>query len=124
MNRIDYLDVDGIEKRLGRGWTREMWGGDTVRFLGADRTVIVSYDPDSEPGVGWVHASISYHQEWRNPGYNDLKQLHAAVFPDGHAYQCFVPPAQHINIRSNVLHLFGRLDGAPVLPDFGRMGTI
>lgn len=122
--RIDNLDIKGIGARLGPNWTPEEWGRDTVRFVGPNRTIIVSYDPDSEPGVEWVHASISYWDEWRVPTYSDLKQLHAAVFPTGHAYQAFVPPEQHINIRSNVLHLWGRFDDAPVLPNFGRLGTI
>lgn len=87
--------------------------------------VIVSYDPDSEPGVEWVHASIAYSQQpHRYPTYPDLKRLHYGVFGDGHAYQCFVPTDEHINITANVLHLWGRLDGKPALPNFGWAGTI
>lgn len=123
-SRIDMIDVDGITERLGDGWEPEQWGDDTIRFNGPGRTVIVSYDPESDPDVPWIHASISYHQQWRMPSYSDLKQLYAAVFPGGHAYQAFVPPEEHVNIRSNVLHLWARLDGAPVLPNFGKFGTI
>jgi hypothetical protein len=64
----------------------------------------------------WVHASIAWPD--RMPSYDDLKLLHRAVFGDGWAYQVFAPPADHVNIHSFALHLFGRLDGAPVLPDF------
>jgi hypothetical protein len=52
------------------------------------------------------------------PDYADLKLLHTAVFADGWAYQVFAPPVKHVNIHEHVLHLFGRLDGSPVLPDF------
>jgi len=52
------------------------------------------------------------------PSYNDLAMLHAAVFESGWAYQVFVPPGEHVNLHDFALHLFGRLDGAPVLPDF------
>lgn len=124
MSRRDHIDAERILKELGSGWTLEAFAEDTWRFSGSNRTIIVSFDPDSEPGVDWIHASISYHQPWRMPTYGDLKQLHAVVFGQGHAYQCFVPSAEHVNIRSNVLHLWGRLDGQSVLPDFGRMGTI
>ena len=46
------------------------------------------------------------------------------MFPEGWAYQVFAPPWAHINIHPNALHLWGRLDGANVLPDFGSWGTI
>jgi hypothetical protein len=36
----------------------------------------------------------------------------------------FAPPSEHVNIHDHALHLWGRLDGARVLPDFGRFGTI
>ena len=100
-------------------------GEDAWVFHGpGDMKVIVSYDPDSEPGVEWIHASISYRISTRFPTYNDLKRMHHGIFGDGHAYQVFVPADEHINITANVLHLWGRMDGKPTLPDFGRQGTI
>lgn len=114
-----------IWRSLGQGWSEpEPYGEDSWIIQGLHRRVIVSVDNYSEPGVPWAHASVSYADEWRVPSYSDLKQMHAAVFGDGHAYQCFVPPGEHVNIRANVLHLYGRLDGQPVLPNFGREGTI
>lgn len=67
-------------------------------------------------GHDWVHASIAHPAQ--TPDYHDLKLLHRAVFGTGWAYQVFAPPAQHVNIAEHALHLFGRLDGRPVLPDF------
>jgi hypothetical protein len=52
------------------------------------------------------------------PDYGDLELMHRAVFGDGWAYQVFTSPADHINIHEYCLHLLGRLDGAPALPDF------
>lgn len=72
--------------------------------------------------VDWIHASIS-HREWM-PTYEDLAHLHRVIWPEGHAYQCFVPAPEHINIHARALHLWGRADGARVLPDFGQFGTI
>jgi hypothetical protein len=122
----DMIDVDAIRDRLGKdNWMpAEPLGEDAWTLQGPGRRIIVSVDLDSEPGTEWLHASVAYKDRWRLPSYSDLKQMHAAVFPDGHAYQCFVPPGDHVNITTNVLHLWGRLDGANVLPDFGRFGTI
>ena len=69
-----------------------------------------------QPGVDWVHASIS--NTARMPSYADLKRMHLAVFGNGWAYQVFAPPSDHINLHEYCLHLFGRLDGKSALPDF------
>lgn len=122
----DHLDVKAISSRLGSDWTAKPLGEDgwTFQFVRGGRAIIVTLDTDSDPDNWWIHASIAYKDSWRIPSYSDLKQMHRAVFNSQHAYQCFVPPAEHINITSNVLHLWGRYDGTNVLPDFGRLGTI
>jgi hypothetical protein len=128
--RRNRLDVKSMRRRFGSYWSEpKPWGDDAWWFFGpGGQKVIVSYDPDSEPGTEWIHASISYDTEnqpfTRYPSYADLKRLHHAVFGDGHAYQVFVTSDEHINITANVLHLWGRLDGTPTLPNFGRLGTI
>jgi hypothetical protein len=122
----DVIDAEVIHDRLyGEYWSEpEPYGEDSWVIYGPDRKIIVSVDNYSDPEKPWIHASISYDQDWRIPSYSDMKQMHMAVFGLGHAYQCFVPPGEHINIKGNVLHLFGRLDGKPALPNFGRTGTI
>jgi len=69
-----------------------------------------------DDGNDWVHASIASTDQL--PTYADLKLLHHAVFGDGWAYQVFAPPDDHVNIHEYALHIFGRLDGKPALPDF------
>jgi hypothetical protein len=127
-----------IRRRLGTrtGWeVPEPFGpngwvfDEKVHPLAGDfaRRIIVSADyglDEANPAVCWVHASVSVRDEKLMPTYEDLKLLHHAVWGEGHAYQCFVPSDEHVNIRSNALHLWGRLDGQRVLPDFGRFGTI
>ncbi len=107
-----------IRRRLGRGdWsTPTPYGPDGWYFvhLNGDASVIVSTGDHGD--VEWIHASIARTD--RLPSYEDLKLLHAAVFGDGWAYQVFAPPSDHVNIHEHALHLFGRLDGAAVLPDF------
>lgn len=69
----------------------------------------------------FVHASFATTH--RMPTYDELVQLHRAVF-NGYAYQVFAPPSRHVNIHPFALHLWGRLDGKPCLPEFGSEGTI
>jgi hypothetical protein len=73
----------------------------------------------------WIHASMT--RDNRVPTYEDLCRLHRAVWGEhGYAYQGFYPPATHVNLHEHALHLWGRADGKPVLPDFGAAfgGTI
>ena len=84
-------------------------------------SVIVS-QADYE-AVEWVHASLA--RDDRMPDYADLTVLKDAVFGDRReAYQIFPPADRHISIHDRALHLWGRADGARVLPDFGAEGTI
>ena len=121
------MDALKIRQRLGRtewevprpfgpdGWSID-------RKDGAAR-IIVTLGPTPDPADGaWLHASISRPNG--TPTYDDLVMLHKAVWPNGYAYQCFVPPSQHVNIHPNALHLWGKLDGSRCLPEFGAMGTI
>ena len=77
---------------------------------------------EHEDGIEWLHASITRIKQM--PSYRDLVALHMAVFEDGWAYQLFAPPGDHVNIHDTALHLWGRADGKPALPNFGRYGTI
>lgn len=118
-------EVDGL--RLRRVMGRKIWAvperfgpGWAMRNAVVDGSVIVTIAPDDD-GVEWVHASIAYRH--RLPTYDELCQLHRAVFGDGFAYQQFVPPELHVSIHEHALHLWGRADGKPVLPVMDQ-GTI
>lgn len=114
---------------LRRAFGREKWAvpepfGSGWVMVTKERgsSVIVSvarFEDDQE----WVHASLSHRD--RLPTYEDLVTLHRAVWgEDGYAIQIFAPPRDHVNIHQFALHLWGRLDGSRVWPDFGRYGTI
>lgn len=112
------------------------WRMDTVateRSGRPDGRVIVTQapvapGPDAEDArradlTEWIHASMSWVD--RVPTYDELMLLKAAVWGDGgEAYQVHPPSDRHVNIHPNALHLWGRSDGARVLPDFGRFGMI
>lgn len=74
-------------------------------------------------GAEWLHASIA----WANhmPSYDDLVTLKAAAFGRRRwAYQVFAPAEHHVNLHNYALHLWGRVDGQPVLPNFGALGMV
>lgn len=75
-----------------------------------------------EDGYDWIHASMS--RSGTVPIYDEVKHLHRAVFRDGWAYQVFAPPDEHVNDHEFCLHLWGRLDGTPALPNFAAMGSV
>jgi hypothetical protein len=122
------FDVLEIRRRLGRDrWGPPRFDIGPVMFMRSDgrRSIGVSSAP-FEDGLVWLHASIAAHPgEDEMPTYEDLTELRHAVWgDDGWAFQVFAPPAHHINIRANALHLWGRLDGERTHPDFGWAGTI
>ena len=89
----------------------------------ADKGVrrIIITDAEMPDGVEWRHASIS--RKDKMPTYDDLVLLYEVAYPGGYAYQCFVPPSEHINIHPRALHLWGRADGSRALHDFTEGGT-
>lgn len=93
------------------------FGPDGFRWYIRDGSVIVTQS-DHDDGVEWIHASIAFAD--RDPTYEELTVLHRGVFGRRRwAYQVFAPTARHVNIHEHALHLWGRADGTPVLPDFG-----
>lgn len=105
----------------------EPYGPDGWRMYNRDysRSIIVTVSDFPGWDGEYVHASIATADHETLPTYEDLRLLHQAVFGDtGYAYQIFAPADQHVNIHPTALHLWGRLDGAPVLPEFGQAGTI
>lgn len=116
-----------IRRRLGRhDWhVPDAFGPDGWRFDNKTfprKRIIISVSDLPDDDRTFVHASISRADQI--PDYDDLVLLHQAVWPGGHAYQCFVPPAEHVNIHATALHLWGLQSGERMLPDFGFAGTI
>ena len=116
------IDILHVRRTLGR----KVWGA--PKPYGPDGWTLVRYDgtqsviitcSDALDGLEWVHASIAGIDQV--PSYDDLVLLHEAVWKEkGWAYQPFTPGTEHVNIHNFALHIFGRLDGQPVLPDFTR----
>lgn len=115
-----------IRALLGRDrWHPPIPWGNGWRFDGhsPETRLIVTVDEWVPGDYHWIHASISHPREL--PTYEEIKHVHAAVFGTGWAYMPFAPPSQHVNYHEFCLHLWGREDGANVLPDFTHgLGSI
>lgn len=106
-----------IRRTLGRAaWLAPIPWGLGWAFKHRDGIGSIVVTPAIYDDQTWIHASIAWNAEM--PSYEDLKLLHRAVYGDGWAYQVFAPPSDHVNIHNFALHLFGRADGKPALPDF------
>jgi hypothetical protein len=121
------MNVDALRLRrvMGRDdWLPpHPWGPDGWSMTARDHQASVIVSCADHGGVEWVHASIAHTSAL--PTYDDLTRLRTAVWgATGWAYQVFAPPSSHVNIHEHALHLWGRLDGHRVLPDFGAAGTI
>lgn len=119
-------DLDTVRATLKEGypayWRAIRFGPSGWALTAEPLQVIYSWaDYPERPGVDWLHASISHMH--RMPSYEELQLLFRAVFT-GWAYEVFAPPEHHVNIHENARHLWGRLDGRPVMPNFGATGTI
>ena len=119
--------IDALRVRRSLG--RDEWGapdsfgdgGWSFKAKNGPGSILVTAWP-FEKGEAWLHASISGGD--RMPTYDDLAGVHKAVWgTDGYAYEVFAPDSQHVNLHPYARHLWGRTDGAPVLPEFGRGGT-
>lgn len=78
-----------------------------------------------DPDVWWLHASMAYTIDRQPPTHAEMSALKAAVFgPKRYAYSVWPAEADHVNYHPNALHIYGRRDGARLLPDFRIGGMI
>jgi hypothetical protein len=85
-------------------------------------SIVVSQSDAPDDPVEYLHASISLDTM---PTYEDMVLLHRAVFGRRRwAYEVFAPESDHVNLNPTALHLWGRADGKPMMPNFGVFGTI
>jgi hypothetical protein len=111
-----------IRRKLGRkDWNipeewAEGWRFENKHEVG--RVLVTYWWEGDHYSEEWIHASIAFKE--RMPTYEEMKLMHEAVFPKGYAYQVFVPSDKHVTFHEYALHLWGRTDGVPVLPEFSQ----
>lgn len=129
---VPQVDPAEIRRRMGPYvWEPPKVLPDGFAMVRRDQTrsVIVSVSrdyPDNPGDVAWIHASIAPIRSTEQVvGYDELCDLKRGVWgPDGWAFQVFAARDEHVNIRGNALHLWGRVDGRRAHPNFGHLGTI
>jgi hypothetical protein len=112
------IDALKIRRRLGRDtWEPPTeFGPDGWVFLNRSRRQSLIVTAADRDDIEWTHASLAGISEL--PTYLNLREVHSAVWGEhGYSYQAFVPLALHVNIHPYALHLWGRSDGLPVLPE-------
>lgn len=99
------------------------WGGTPGSLI------VTQFDPDAQvddAAGAWLHASLAW--ELRTPFHSEMRMLHRAVFGRRRwAYQVHAPADRYVDGtgptpvgpgHEHALHLWGRVDGAPAMPDF------
>ena len=112
--------VRQVLARVPPSWAmvEESFDGALFRRGGVQVIITVAREYDNEV---WVHVSGS---ERKGPGdklhlldWEQLKRVKNDFLGDAYAYQVFPPSEDYVNLQP-VLHLWARLDGKAVLPDF------
>lgn len=113
--------IDDIIDEVGVGWTKLADGEDGQMWVVGGMRVIWSVAIEMDGRV-WMHVSMSRLNQL--PTYHDQKRVKGLfIGEDRWAYSVWSPSAQHVNLHSNVLHLWAPLTGEPPLPDFARGGA-
>lgn len=118
--------LNNLDQDVNRRWAVPTpFGEDGWRFLAYDGDTMVAEilaTVAQHPGVGYetIHASIVVLA--RMPFYDEMVLLHGAVFgKDRYAYQVFAAEEDHVNIHDGALHLWGRVDGQPLIPELAAL---
>lgn len=120
-----HIDILAVRRKLGRNWwgVPRPHGSDGWSLLHSNGIQSIVITCASRDGIEWIHASMTGIND--TPSYAKMCELHRAVWGDrGYSYEIHPPRSQHVNIHPYALHLWGRADGRPVLPEFGTLGTI
>lgn len=120
-------DVRAMLARVPPGWRMlkvpSVVGDDGAAFVRGAAQVIMSLSRESD-GELWVHVSCCIRtgeKKFALPSWDDMKRVKKDFFgDDAWAYQVFPCRKDYVNIHPCVLHLWARLDGKPVLPDFTK----
>lgn len=103
------------------GWETldQRWGdGYAYREIGGGLRVIMDCKMKAD-GNPWIHVSYS-RKSWTPTHEDTAKVKRAFIGDDRYAYAVFPTTDKYVNIHPHCLHLWARLDGAPVLPEFSE----
>lgn len=96
------------------------WGdGFALREKDGGLRVIIDCEVKSD-GFDWIHISVS-RKSW-TPTHEDMVKVKQDFLGiDCYAYSIWPPEDMYVNIHSHCLHLWSRLDGSRILPEFSEV---
>lgn len=74
-----------------------------------------------QDGNVWLHVSVCGRKgkdDWYIPSWEEMSRAKNDLIGNKWAYQVMPPPKDYVNVNPYCLHIFARLDGTSVLPDF------
>ena len=101
-----------------RGWQiLQPWGNGFALMRGGLRVIVDC--SEKADGHCWLHLSVSRAKEM--PSHADMAIAKEAFLGDRYAYSVFPPKDKYVNIHMFCLHLWARIDGEAVLPEFSEV---
>ena len=103
-----------------KGWSiTGQWGdGLALTENGGGLRVLIDCEVKGD-GNPWIH--VSYSRKSWTPTHEDTCKVRAAFIGNRYAYAVFPPEEKYVNIHPHCLHLWARLDGAAVTPEFSEV---
>jgi hypothetical protein len=90
--------------------------GDGYAFQRHGLRVLVDCETKAD-GHQWIH--VSYSRAHWTPIHSDTVLVKETfIGNDRYAYAVLPPKDRYVNLHPNCLHLWARMDGQPVLPEF------
>jgi hypothetical protein len=117
--------LPGQEERLRRAhWEPRVPGDDGLGTWDQPTRGIRLMHSVSEEDDGevWAHLSVSL-RTWTLPEWRQLKEAQWLCYPDHAGIVVVAPKDEHVNV-AEVLHVWTKLTGPPVLPDFRKLGQV
>lgn len=104
---------------LPPAWVEVQRDSSGAKYVARSRSLVAIVScAEERDGRWWMHLSVSHRS--RVPTWQELAWCKEIFLGDREAYQVLPPKERYVNIHPNVLHMFTRLDGDAVLPDFTR----
>jgi len=93
------------------------WGDTSIALREINGGIRVLIDCEQKvDGNHWIH--VSYSRNHWTPTHEDTIKVKDAFIGNKYAYSIFPPKENYVNIHKHCLHLWARLDGQAVLPEF------
>lgn len=100
------------------GWRLEQDYANAKIWRRADGLLVIS-EVAVYQTIPWLHVSTSFSD--RIPPHDDLRQVKALFVGDRLAVQVFPQEAEYVNDMPFVLHLWAKLVGERLTPDFRKL---